>query len=697
MTSDNRPSHSFHAHHSPMGAHASFTYGMFGGRGGMALEKGAPADGGVSVGYEDGDGHIHQFPFAQMNDDQRARYVQGGNEGNLTDGFFPEEDINRAYLWATDRFSAPNIQFETITPFFPIPEPGGAPDSDVKFACCPATFVRLSFDNTDGQKPIRGFFSVSLDGKWSPLHAATGGNLHGFSHRESLGFATWDEVETFCSFSVSNGLSKKTRTPNFLLGQAAGLIVNVPAGERRDIVIALGYFIGGTATFNRPMKYWYTRYFATLNEVLHYALENADDYLAEAALRDRELAMAPLNDEQKFLIAHATRSYYGSTEWLDDGGRPCWVVNEGEYLMMNTFDLTVDMLFYEMRFNPWTVRNVLDKFVAEYSYFDEVFSPDDTETLYPGGISFTHDMGVANHFSPQGHSSYEVSGLDRECFSQMTCEQLVNWICCAGVYYTGTLDDDFLRRNRGVLVDCLESLLNRDHPIPEKRDGIMKFESSRTWPGGEITTYDSLDHSLGQARQNLYLAVKSWAAYLALEYLFDILEMSDASRQSAQSAKLCADTIVGCYDEKLGFIPAVLDGQNDSAIIPGIEGLIFPRQMGLDDALNPDGQYGDLIKTLGKHLDNILVKGVCLYDDGAWKLSSTADNSWMSKICLCMHVARTILHKEFDDELEYTFDHAHAEWEREGSKFQACSDQFRSGIALGSLYYPRIVTNILWM
>ena len=33
-----------------------------------------------------------------------------------------------------------------------------------------------------------------------------------------------------------------------------------------------------------------------------------------------------------------------STQWLDNG-QPLWVVNEGEYLMINTLDLTVDMLF----------------------------------------------------------------------------------------------------------------------------------------------------------------------------------------------------------------------------------------------------------------------------------------------------------------------------------------------------------------
>ena len=42
------------------------------------------------------------------------------------------------------------------------------------------------------------------------------------------------------------------------------------------------------------------------------------------------------------------------------GGEPFWIVNEGEYCMMNTFDLAVDQVFFEMRMNPWVVRNILD-------------------------------------------------------------------------------------------------------------------------------------------------------------------------------------------------------------------------------------------------------------------------------------------------------------------------------------------------
>ena len=65
-----------------------------------------------------------------------------------------------------------------------------------------------------------------------------------------------------------------------------------------------------------------------------------------------------------------------------------------------------------------------------------------------------------------------------------------------------------------------ERLIRRDHPDPKRRDGVMSADFSRCMGGAEITTYDSLDASLGQARNNLYLAVKTWAAYIGLHEIF---------------------------------------------------------------------------------------------------------------------------------------------------------------------------------
>lgn len=686
---------SFHAHHSPMGALASFTCGAHGAKGGMGLELSAPFQGSISVGYIDADNTLNVLPlFEDEGSSEVERYVEGAEGTRGKQRIL--QNVQRDYRWATDTISAEGVSLEIATPFFPIPDPALATPTELAFASCPVIHLTLRFKN-DSDSPQRGIFALGIDHRWSSLAEATGGTLVGATSQGQIGFATQSEgTSCWMDFDPISAMNRTHSTPEFLLGPTAGLEIDIPAGQEKVVEIAMGFFKSGPATFNRELSYYYTQHFTSLSQVLEYGLEARNDYLEIATEKDTELEESNLNDEQKFLIAHATRSYYGSTQWLWDGGKSVWVVNEGEYLMMNTFDLTVDMLFFEMSFNPWTVRNILEQFVERYSFYDSVFDPQDPDTLHPGGISFTHDMGVMNHWSPPSRSSYEVGGLDRACFSHMTCEQLTNWVLCAGVYYSHTADEDFLRRHQRILVECFESLQNRDNPDPSKRDGIMSFESSRTEGGGEITTYDSLDHSLGQSRRNIYLGGKMWASYLVLEELFGVSELTDLAKQAQAAASNASQTLASGYDESLGFIPAVLGNGNKSAIIPAIEALVYPYVMGLEEAISEEGPYGSYIKTLKKHFHHIMDTGMCLYEDGGWKLSSSADNSWMSKINLCQYVAREVLGFDFG-EAQYKTDQAHARWEREGSKLSACSDQFKSGVAHGSLYYPRIVTNILWL
>jgi hypothetical protein len=89
-----------------------------------------------------------------------------------------------------------------------------------------------------------------------------------------------------------------------------------------------------------------------------------------------------------------------------------------------------------------------------------------------------------------------------------------------------------------------------------------------------------------------------------------------------------------------------------------------------------------------------------LFPDGGIKLSSTSENSWMSKIALFQFVAREILHVHDDAVIRAIFeraDAAHRKWQTDGSSYWACSDQFVKGVAKGSRYYPRIITAALWM
>ena len=211
--------------------------------------------------------------------------------------------------------------------------------------------------------------------------------------------------------------------------------------------------------------------------------------------------------------------------------------------------------------------------------------PAPVETGLPGGISFCHDMGTHGHFSPPTHSSYECPELVG-CFSYMTAEQLLNWICCAVSYVRVSGDTDWLHARASVLRDCFTSLLNRDDPNPAQRDGINSLDSDRCQGGWEITTYDSLDPSLGQSRRNAYMATKSWASYRGAALIAEQLGDEAWLAEALAGAERAAATITAQWSDTLQGIPAVFESGNQSVIIPIIEAVAFPLiwqdQVGLD-------------------------------------------------------------------------------------------------------------------
>lgn len=690
----------FNAHHSPIGAFASFTLGFPGAKGGLGLELGKPADQNVFIGLESRDGsHFEALPFFESEEDESVRYDVEKISDEMSQPQlkpFAPNQISRDFQAATDTWKTEDLSFTIYSPFRSVPDPEMAETPELKEAIIPAVFAEMTIDNRAGTKPRRGFFGdQGTDPYVGMRHIGDEGIVGIGQGRNTAIVSSTPGVHSATGFSVEQILTEENEENwSFGLGENAVLVMDVPPGEKKTYSFAVCFHRSGFVTTDLDASYYYHRFFRNIEEVASFALHHFAKLTESCRASNRLIENSGLSDNQKFMLIHAIRSYYGNTEFLDVDGKPFWIVNEGEYRMMNTFDLTVDQLFFELKMNPWTVRNELDMFVARYSYQDQIRFPGESE-LYPGGISFTHDMGVANVLSPAEHSSYERYGLDG-CFSHMTHEQLVNWICTAAVYVENTADGDWLKENLQVFIDGFDSMLNRDHPDPEKRDGIMSLDSDRVAGGTEITTYDSLDASLGQARNNIYLAVKCWAAYVYLEKLFERHGLNDLSGQAGDQAEKCAAALIK-HQKEDGYIPAVLEGGNDARIIPAIEGLVFPYFTNCRDALNPEGRFGPFIHVLKRHLQTVLVPGTCLFEDGGWKLSSTSDNSWLSKIYLCQFVAREILGVR-NEERESAADAAHVQWLlNDENRYWCWSDQMVSGIAKGSKYYPRGVTGILWL
>ncbi|HEY3328859.1 MAG TPA: glycoside hydrolase family 52 protein [Capsulimonadaceae bacterium] len=707
----------YNAHHSPIGAFASFTLGYKGAKGGLGLEIGKPADQSFYVGVEERPGAIHALPFfagaetggTAATSVDSERYVTADDAASDRVGSktvivpYADDTISRDFRLSSDTWTAGSLTFTLYSPVMAVPDldDANADDAALKLAVLPAVIGEVTVDNRSGVRPKRVL--VGLDGVNTQIGAGlrrlddtSDGRLVGVAQGCDTAIATLSgEMESAQGFSMLDILNEPhPANLKFALGGAVALIGHVPAGETRTFRLAFCFYRGSIVTAGVPTTYFYTKYWSTIEDVAVSALEWFDALKGQAETADTKLFTSGLSSDQQFMVAHAVHSYYGSTEFLRDlADVPLWIVNEGEYRMMNTLDLTVDQLFFEMAMNPWTARNELDHFSSRYSYRDQVYPPGKSDALTDGGISFTHDMGVANVFSRAGHSAYEKTGL-HGCFSHMTHEELVNWLCCALVY--GESDAGWLSSNLAIITDCFTSMVNRDSSELAARNGIMALESSRCSGGSEITTYDSLDESLGQSRGNVYMAGKCWAAYVGLRRVFESQGLADLATQAGEQATRCAKSVCAAVAPD-GTLPAVIGEDVPARIIPAIEGLIFPRAMGCPEAVDASGEFAEFIAVLSRHFGAVLRPGLCLFDDGGWKLSSSSINSWLSKIYLCQHIARTVLGID-NAQVTQLADATHVSWLlRPENTYWAWSDQMYSGEAKGSRYYPRGVTSWLWL
>jgi len=663
--------HSFQMEHSPRGASAAFSIGCVGQGGGLSVDAGLTGSQDIYPGFVR-DGQIRLLPYFNRKAEAGTGMAEFIPTGCPIDRAFEPmlchvceaDEIQREFNLSTGSFRTDGIRLPIYTPTDGIPDPARVSPDLMKEAVAPALAGELCFDNRDGTSEMTGFFALGNLGGFRLLDD----DLAGLETLDGTGFAVpnGDNVSVFSDRFMDLPFRRPDPVRNFC-AEIGGFMVTVPAGEIVTLPLVFGWYRPGIITLGKACRYYYSQFFDSLSDVLSYAQAHAGAWRVKAERADRDFAELRLNDSRKFLHSKALRSYWGSTQLLLEGDRPRWVVNEGSCNMMNTLDLTVDMAFLEAELHPWLLRNVLDSFVNDYSYTDAF------------GLSFTHDQGYRNIFSDPGVSHYETRN-QRACFSFMTHEELLNWILTAAIYVKASDDRSWAAGYAGLFEQLLESLLNRDHRDPDQRNGVMGFDSDRCGSEEEITTYDSLDPSLGQARNNAYIGVKCWAAYRALDFLMQ------GNAAACDGAKRVARMICEAFDPALGYIPAILEEGDCSAIIPVVEALIYPYWLGQE----PDETLNGCLK---KHLETVLA-GPCRFEDGGWKLSGNNDNSWMSKIFICQTVAEQVLGMEPD----IRADQAHAQWWQVGCAGQSVIDQVVAGKSAGSGgTYPRCVTSILWV
>ena len=690
----------FHTHHGAFGALGSFTMGSLGSPGGFNVHDGSkPGSDEILIGIVRPESGLVLAPFSRHHAADTSNFSEGvASNPFVRVSTLDPSTMHRSLQWASDTWTWTDGKLALHTPFGPVPDPRKAGwDSlreagwdSLREAVLPGILAILEFDNTECDDEATAVFALGRTDSGAVGLDLPG--IVGWAHQGRDGMATpsRDGARAISGFGIERCFlpDGAPRAPHWL-GTCNGLSWKVPPRGRIRVPVALGWFHEGPATSGLSARYAYAHLYAGLEDVLRTTLERAEALEETSRRLDAELRGSGLSEERQWLLAHATRGYFGNTQLLrTDAGDPVWIVGEGEYAMMNTLDLSIDQVFFEERFFPWVVREIADLFAARHSYVDRIRVPGET-SFHEGGISFSHDMGVRNQFSAPGTSCYELPGLDG-CFSHMTQEELLNWTLLACTHALMSGDLGWADTKRDLLASCLDSLERREHPDPARRRGIPGTDSSRVGTGMEITTYDSLDPALAQARGSLYLTLKLWAAYRGLERVLGQLGDTAHAERSRIARSRVAQALLD-WPMVDGFLPALLDGRNRSAILPAIECLAFPLAWRDGPVAGTDAERR-VLERLRTHLARLLDDGICLFGDGGWRLSSTSTISWISKIALCQVVAEQVFGRPPD----VRADRAHVAWQAPGSSTWGFTDQIQDGKPVGSRYYPRGVSAILW-
>lgn len=686
----------FMTQHSPMGAWSSLTFGLPGGGVGIETEAlGIKASGDLLVACSRGSEHTDVFPFftSDTTDDYEGRVA-----GNAAPKAFRDwkpvsiSEFSRKLTPATDEFSGAGIRLRVTSPRLPLPN--NLADGAMSLAALPALLIEVEIDNTGYDVAATGFIGLAYKGagRMRPLDWADPG-LVGVAYQDHWALAALPAPDVFTIRAGS--IASCVQEGRGLIhpgGNEGGIGFRVPPHSKRTLTAVFAFYRAGSdVAQGRSLSYAYTAQHASVEQVSHAALVAANQLRAAAQAYDEKLAPVGADPLAIELLAQASQGYYANTSLLRDAKSALhWSVCEGQFGWRNTLDLSIDHLPFELTVHPWVAGNVIDGFIDAYSYHDQIRFDGETKAFHPGGISFTHDQGNYTAYSPPGKSGYEQP--DREgVYSFMTTEQLLNGAYCAAAYAVKGGDTEWKHRRLPVAREILVSMENREHVDPARRDGILRGQSDHVGTGKEITTYDALDHALQNSRGSLYIVIKTWCAAVMLEHWFTTEGDEDSAHRAAAIATRAATSLMAGFDQAKGAFPANLLDGGDSRVIAALDPLAVPLFCGLSGDLR---RYSSLLDQLRTHARTCLLPGNCTdAKSGGLRLSSTATNTWPSKVALTLSGLGWLEGRTPREAAPEAYSQL-AHWMQVSAKQTTVSDQIDAsdGKCIGGSYYPRLVT-----
>jgi hypothetical protein len=380
--------------HAPMGACSTLTYGINGPTPwygniagdwcGLGLSSpdipyfngGQGGGGGVVIALKSSAG-LQSFPFLASPASLSSQAA-----------FFANTNLHRTLTPCTDQWTADyaGLSFTHYTPAWFMASLDTASVGDRKRFFLPATWIVLTVNNTNAAAEDL-YFGL-------PFGQPTPATQRSFANGAYQGFAVGE-----AALAVQSGSCDLLSGPNLtaaLDGMTQGFVfhLSVPPGQTRSLTVVVAFYRSAVVDARISGSYYYTSLFPSVDSVIDAAFAG----LADARMRAQQLAAAMagsgLNPYRQFLACHALHSYMANTVCLlDPAGGVHWEVTEGFYGYINTFDLTVDLAFYDALMQPWALRNVLDTYSGAingsgYSFIEPLYNPSSGAEVSSQGFSF---------------------------------------------------------------------------------------------------------------------------------------------------------------------------------------------------------------------------------------------------------------------------------------------------------------------
>lgn len=523
------------------------------------------------------------------------------------------------------------LKSNLISPFSPTKS---LEDDDLKMSIAPFFYQEILIYNPTDQKQT-GELLVSVDyanryKKDGNTHILYYKNIDGGGVRALATAdlsATWaiGEDNVFKEFYKKGALPGKANIEGDFRPGGIAVKFKVKPGEIiKKVFVYAGYNdkeVIRDEIINNVLKFYYTKFFKNVDEVIKYALLKSN---RQEIMRKTTNFINSINNNENFkdpstrwIFAQALHSYFANTYLLYNSSNPLdirYYVSEGNCGFLSTVDVAHETGIFEGKFIPWALKLQLEEWKRynqnNCNFFKLGYGCDGC------GLFIQHDMGIGPSEDEKDKKG-RVTSIRMYRFTKegkMAIEENLNYVLLSYWYWKKTGDKNFISDNRIFIKNLLNYVRNRDL----NKDGIIETdyckinkkieitdeltdEQKESLEASDGTTFDIGDENIALAKENLYISIKSFGAFVAGSEMMAALNDKSAAgafKEYANNTKKTLESIFdkSYYNEKKYF-PISLLSCGDRPSIVTFDGLTY---LFLTNSENK--QFKDFIKKTGKSL-----------------------------------------------------------------------------------------------